>query len=102
MRSFVVLTSVGPERSLTETNGHNKPFNLPACRTSLPDFAIGLSETVVRAERLRMRPPSDEIPFGHAFDKRGVSSSKGAARVGGLSVFDQPSRSAPYSGCRAA
>jgi hypothetical protein len=27
----------GPERSLTETNSYNKPFNLPACRSSLPD-----------------------------------------------------------------
>jgi hypothetical protein len=38
-----------------------------------------------------------EIPFGHAFDKRGVSSSKSAVRVGGPSVFDQPSRSALYN-----
>ena len=38
-----------------------------------------------------------EIPFGHAFDKRGVSSSKSAVRVGGPSIFDQPSGSAPYN-----
>ena len=37
-----------------------------------------------------------EIPFGHAFDSHGVSSSKSAVRLGGPSVFDQPSRSAPY------
>lgn len=42
------------------------------------------------------------MPFGHAFDKRGLSLSKSAVRVGGLSVFDQPSRSGRYSGCRAA
>src|SRR5438270_12204009 len=37
-----------------------------------------------------------EIPFGHAFDKRGVSSSKSAgARP--RPVLDQPSRSAPYN-----
>jgi hypothetical protein len=50
----------------------------------------------------RMQRTKFEIPFGHAFDKRGVSSSKSAVRVGGPSVFDQPSRGAPYSGCRAA
>ena len=27
-----------------------------------------------------------EIPFGHAFDKRGVSSSKSAVRVGGATI----------------
>src|SRR5499426_4880396 len=36
--------SVGPERSLTETNGHNKPFNLPACRTSLPDSPLAAAK----------------------------------------------------------
>jgi hypothetical protein len=43
----------------------------------------------------RTQPRKLEIPFGHAFDKRGVSSSKGAVRVG-PSVLDQPSRSASY------
>src|SRR6516165_8854309 len=43
-----------------------------------------------------------KIPFGHAFDSHRVSSSKSAVGVGGPSVFDQPSRSALYSGCRAA
>jgi hypothetical protein len=38
-----------------------------------------------------------EIPFGHAFDKRGVSLPKNAVRVR-LSVCGQPSRAAPYSG----
>ena len=37
MRSFVVRTSVGPERSPTETNGHNKPVNL---RARLPDSPL--------------------------------------------------------------
>src|SRR6266567_2067234 len=45
----------------------------------------------------RLKRTKFEIPFGHAFDKRGVSSSKSAVRVGGQSVFDQPSRSAPYN-----
>ena len=43
-----------------------------------------------------------EIPFGHAFDRREVSSSKSAVCAGVPSVSDQPSRSTPYSGCRAA
>lgn len=45
----------------------------------------------------RMQRTNFEIPFGHAFDKRGVSSSKSAVRVGGPSIFDQPSGSAPYN-----
>ena len=49
--------SVGPERSLTETNGHNKPFNLLACRSSLSDFDIGLRETAAKA-RFSSRPLS--------------------------------------------
>src|SRR6185312_9265734 len=32
--------SVGPERSTTETNGHNKLFNLPARRTSLRHLTL--------------------------------------------------------------
>jgi hypothetical protein len=35
-----------------------------------------------------------EITFGHAFDRREVSSSKSAMRAGVPSVFDQPSRRA--------
>src|SRR5262249_14365064 len=30
--------------SLTETNGHHKPFNLPACRASLPDSPLASAE----------------------------------------------------------
>ena len=56
-----------------------------ACSAGPVDLRIGCSRTKF------------EIPFGHAFDKRGVSSSKSAVRVGGPSVFDQPSRSAPYN-----
>ena len=34
----------------------------------------------------RMQRTKFEIPFGHAFDKRGVSSSKSAVRVGGATI----------------
>jgi hypothetical protein len=50
----------------------------------------------------RTPPTKLEITFGHAFDRREVSSSKSAVRACVLSVFDQPSRSAPYSRCQAA
>jgi hypothetical protein len=36
----------------------------------------------------RMQRTKLEIPFGHAFDKREVSSPKSAVRVRGPSVFD--------------
>ena len=39
-----------------------------------------------------------EIPFGHAFNRREISSSKSAVRACIPFVCDQPSRSAPYSG----
>jgi hypothetical protein len=48
----------------------------------------------------RTRPAKLEIPFGHAFDRREVSSSKSAVRASVPSVCDQPSRSVPYSGRR--
>jgi ATP-dependent Lon protease len=44
----------------------------------------------------RMQRTKLEIPFGHAFDRREVSSSKSAVRAGVPSVRDQPSRSAPW------
>jgi hypothetical protein len=39
-----------------------------------------------------------ETPFGHAFDRREVSSSKSAVRACVRPVCDQPSKSVPYSG----
>ena len=36
----------------------------------------------------RTQPAKLEIPFGHAFDRREVSSSKSAVRAGILSVCD--------------
>jgi hypothetical protein len=50
----------------------------------------------------RMQRTKLEIPFGHAFDRREVSSSKSAVRACVPSVRDLPSRSAPYSESRAA
>src|SRR6516165_9150932 len=40
MRSFMVSTSVGPDRSITEPNSHNKSFYLTACHTSSPDSTV--------------------------------------------------------------
>jgi hypothetical protein len=48
----------------------------------------------------RMQRTKLEISFGHTFDRRGVSSPESVVRACVLSVFDQPSGSAPYSGCR--
>jgi hypothetical protein len=50
----------------------------------------------------RMQRTKLEIPFGHAFDRREVSSPKSVVRACVPSVCGQPSRSAPYSGRRAA
>jgi hypothetical protein len=43
-----------------------------------------------------------EIPFGHAFDRRGYRRLKAPCARASRTVDAQPSRSAPYSGCPSA